>query len=62
MNEALLKLVHVAAKLPMSDVEREEQRVRFSYGSAKIENDDVTEEMVRSAADQLRLEMSEPNG
>lgn len=62
MNEALSRLVHVAAKLPMTDADREEQRIRFSYGSAKIENDDITEDMVRTAADQLRVEVNEPNG
>ena len=62
MNQALSKLVHIAAKLPMTDAEREEQRIRFSYGSAKIENDEVTEKMVRDAADQMKGEVREPNG
>lgn len=62
MNDALSKLVRAAAQVPMTDSEREEQRIRFSYGSAKIENEDVTEEMVRAAADQLRAEIGEPNG
>lgn len=53
MNQALAELVRIASKIKMTESEREEQRISFSYGSAKIENDRVTEEMVRSAADAL---------
>ncbi len=62
MNQALSKLVRAAAKVPMTEGEREEQHIRFSYGSAKIENNDVTEEMVRRAASEMSVEVREPNG
>jgi hypothetical protein len=51
MNQALVELVRIAGKIKMTETEREEQRVRFSYGSAKIENDRVTEDMVRQASE-----------
>jgi hypothetical protein len=53
MANALIKLIKIARKLPMSESEAAEQRIRFSYGSAKIENDKVTEEMVREAAKKI---------
>lgn len=59
MSAALAKLIEIARRFPMTDAEREEQIIRFSYGSAKIENDDVTEQMVREAAARIRLEEAE---
>lgn len=62
MNQALKKLLAVAGKVPMSDAEREEQRISFSYGSAKIENDRITEEMVREAARKLKRDEQPGHG
>lgn len=62
MSPALAKLVRAATKLPMNEAEREEQQIRFSYGSSKIENDRVTEEMVRDAAARLKEEATKSNG
>jgi len=62
VNQALKKLLAVATKIPMSEAEREEQRISFSYGSAKIENDRVTEAMVREAARQLKLSEKPSHG
>lgn len=50
MTHALSRLVAAASKVTMTQQEREEQRISFAYGSAKIENERVTEQMVRDAA------------
>jgi Fic family protein len=62
VNQALKKLLGVAAKVRMTDAEREEQRISFSYGSAKIENERVTEEMVREAARKLKAAEKSSHG
>lgn len=62
MSAALIKLMKIAEKIPMSEAEREEQQIRFSYCSAKIENDDVTEEMVREAAVRIKAEEDAAHG
>ena len=62
MTNALTKLIDVARRVTMTDAEREEQRISFSYGSAKIENDRVTEVMVRDAANRLKRESAAKNG
>lgn len=62
LTDALAKLLEVARKITMTDAEREEQRISFAYGSAKIENDLVTEEMVRDAARRLKEESARQDG
>ena len=62
MSEALAKLIEAARKVTMTGAEREEQRISFAYGSAKIENDRVTETMVRDAAERLREEARTKDG
>jgi hypothetical protein len=49
MTEELSKLIEAARTRPVSEGEREAQRVSFAYGNAKIENDDITWEMVEDA-------------
>lgn len=56
MNRALMELVRIASKVPMTDADRDEQRISFSYGTAKIENDRITKEMVQEAAERLKAE------
>ena len=53
MSGDLERLLEAARKVQMSDEDREEQRRSFAYGSAKIENDDITRETVAKAAAQL---------
>ena len=53
MTGELEKLLNAARKVKMSEADREEQRRSFAYGSAKIENEDVTRQMIDEAA--LRL-------
>jgi hypothetical protein len=54
MMESLERLFALAEKVRMSPQQVEEQRRSFAYGSAKIENDRVTREMVDQAAEDLR--------
>ena len=49
MTAALEKLVEQARSVRMSEPQRTEQRISFAFGTAKIENDDVTREMVIEA-------------
>lgn len=53
MTNKLLQLLEAARSIVMTDNDKEEQRRSFAYGSAKIENDDVTREMVDEAAKRL---------
>jgi hypothetical protein len=57
MSSAITKLVAVASKVSMTTAQRKEQQTRFSYGSAKIENDNVTEKMIREAAERISDEL-----
>ena len=53
MDKALQELVARARKIQMSEEQIEAQRRSFAYGNAKIENSNVTREIVDAAA--LRL-------
>lgn len=53
MTKEMHQLLEEARKIIMSDSDKEEQRRSFAYGSAKIENDDVTRDMVDRAAERL---------
>ncbi|MBD3679658.1 MAG: hypothetical protein HUJ27_14830 [Rhodobacteraceae bacterium] len=50
MSSALDKLVEQARRVRMTEPQKTEQRISFAFGTAKIENDDVTREMVAEAA------------
>ncbi|MEX3016387.1 hypothetical protein [Gymnodinialimonas hymeniacidonis] len=50
MSEPLERLVEQARRVQMTGAQRTEQRISFAFGTAKIENDDVTKEMVVEAA------------
>jgi hypothetical protein len=45
-------LLEQARKVQMSGSEKAEQRISFAFGSANIENANVTKEMVSKAAKQ----------
>jgi hypothetical protein len=49
MNASLQKLVESARMIRMSEPQRAEQRISFAYGTTKIENDNITREMVVEA-------------
>lgn len=48
--KSLAELVKLASNVQMTPAEREEQRVSFAYGTAYIENENVTRQMVEQAA------------
>lgn len=50
MNAALEKLVEHARKVRMTEPQKTEQRISFAFGTAHIENENVTREMVVRAA------------
>lgn len=50
MTESLEKLISAARSVRMTEPERREQRVSFAFGTAYIENENVTREMVEAAA------------
>lgn len=52
MNTSLERLVEHARKVRMTEPQKTEQRISFAFGTAKIENDNVTREMVAQAAKQ----------
>ncbi|WP_084658882.1 hypothetical protein [Pseudooceanicola batsensis] len=54
MNKRLNELVNFARTVRMSEPQKFEQRVSFAYGTANIENENVTREMVQKAADALQ--------
>jgi hypothetical protein len=53
MNGDVEKMLAGLRDMKMTEAEKEEQRRSFAYGSAKIENEDITREMVDAAADRL---------
>jgi hypothetical protein len=54
LNKSLQKLISLASKVQMNPHQVEEQRRSFAYGSAKIENDRITRQMVDEAAEKLK--------
>jgi Fic family protein len=53
MTRDLQELIDKARSVKMSDGEEELQRRSFAYGSAKIENNDITREIIEQAATRL---------
>lgn len=54
MTSSIQKLIERARKVQMTDPQKIEQRISFAYGTTKIENDNVTREMVVSAAQTVK--------
>jgi predicted RNA-binding protein with PIN domain len=54
MGKDLEELIRAAKLITMSESDKEEQRRSFAYGSAKIENDDITREMIDAEADRMK--------
>ena len=50
MNISLQKLVESARGVRMTEPQKTEQRISFAFGTTKIENENVTREMVERAA------------
>jgi hypothetical protein len=62
MNAGLRKLIDIARRIEMTPQQRERQRRSFAYGSAHIENDRVTRDMVNQAAEKLRQKVKPGDG
>jgi Fic family protein len=58
MTRDLERLIAAAKKVNMTDNEKEQQRLSFAYGSAKIENEDITKDMIKHAAEKLQKRAS----
>lgn len=58
MTDELNKLIEAARTRPVSEAEREAQRRSFAYGNAKIENPDITWEMVVAADERIKAELA----
>jgi len=54
MSPELNELIEMARKVEMSEEDRQEQRISFAYGNTKFENEDITWETVRKAAEELK--------
>jgi hypothetical protein len=54
MTNSLKKLMEIAGRVEMTPSQREQQRRSFAYGSANIENERVTRQMVDAAAEKLK--------
>jgi hypothetical protein len=52
MGKKIEVLLESARKIRMSEPEKVEQRISFAFGNAKIENEDITREMVIEAANE----------
>jgi len=50
MSKSIEQLVKMAKQVRMSEPQKLQQRVSFAYGTAFIENENVTREMVEKAA------------
>ena len=55
MDQNLSRLVELAKGVRMSDAQRVEQRNSFVYGNTKIENTDVTQELVETISHKVPL-------
>jgi hypothetical protein len=54
MTKTLEELIERARSVQMSAHHQEEQRRSFAFGSAKIENDDITRDIINEAAERLK--------
>ena len=52
--QGLQTLIVRARSVRMTEIEQEEQRQSFAYGTTKIENDLVSKEMVKAQAESQR--------
>lgn len=55
MTSDLAKLIERSRSVTMTGEQLEKQRRSFAYGSAKIENDDITREMIDVAAEKIGM-------
>jgi hypothetical protein len=58
--KSLSELIELAKSIRMTDAERNVQRNSFVYGNTKIENQDVTWELVEMISKQVPLPLPDP--
>jgi hypothetical protein len=54
MSPELNQLIEMARRVEMTEHDKEEQRISFAYGNTKFENEDITWDTVRRAAEDLK--------
>lgn len=59
MTKNLEELIERARAVQMSAQHQEEQRRSFAFGSAKIENDDITRDIINEAAERLKSRVND---
>jgi hypothetical protein len=59
MSEELRELIERAGKIEMAPVEKEHQRRSFAWGNTHFENERITKDTVREAAESLE-KLDEP--
>ncbi len=50
MNASLVRLIESARTVRMTEPQKVEQRISFAFGTTKIENENITRQMVVEAA------------
>jgi len=55
MSPELQELIERARRYEMSEDDRVQQKLSFAYGNSRIENDKITWDTVRKAAEELKL-------
>ena len=55
MEQSISRLVEMAKSVRMNDAQREEQRNSFVYGNTKIENEEVTLDLVEKLSREVAL-------
>ena len=58
MTEELELLIEAARHRPVSEGERQAQRRSFAYGNARIENPNITWQMVVDADERIKSELA----
>jgi hypothetical protein len=54
MSPELVELIERARRVEMTEEDREHQRISFAYGNTKFENNTITWDTVRKAAEELK--------
>lgn len=55
MAPKILELLERAREVQMTEPQKVQQRISFAYGTTKIENDNITREMVEIAAESSKV-------
>lgn len=53
-SHELNELIERAKRVEMTDADKEQQKISFAYGNTKLENNSITWDTVRKAAEDLK--------